>query len=168
MLGCKLADARVQRKEGRKEGRRGLISPRRTRSLFRKIARVLSSNSCTVCTELAKKVCPRLPDLATAPAGGITQPSTNFFGQLCSRRVREHTLGIRSLSTILFGINSTLVKGMTHARLTSNARIILSTCRWRRKFTTTSRRRGQIPRDPRGSGTLLHLLPGIQGANSIG
>ena len=30
-------------------------------------------------TELAKKVCPRLRDLATAPAGGITQPRTNLF-----------------------------------------------------------------------------------------
>ena len=30
-------------------------------------------------TELAKKVCPRLRDLATAPAGGITQPRTYFF-----------------------------------------------------------------------------------------
>ena len=35
-------------------------------------------------TELAKNVCPRLRDLATAPAGGITQRGTNFFGQLCS------------------------------------------------------------------------------------
>ena len=35
------------------------------------------------CTELAKKVCPRLRDLATVPAGGITQTRTNFFGQLC-------------------------------------------------------------------------------------
>ena len=35
-------------------------------------------------TELAKKVCPRLRDLATAPAGGITHPRTNFFGQLCT------------------------------------------------------------------------------------
>ena len=34
-------------------------------------------------TELAKQVCPRLCDLATAPAGGITQPRTTFFGQLC-------------------------------------------------------------------------------------
>ena len=32
-------------------------------------------------SELAKKVCPRLRDLATAPAGGITHP-TYFFGQL--------------------------------------------------------------------------------------
>ena len=31
-------------------------------------------------TELAKKVCPRLRDLATAPAGEITQPRPNFFG----------------------------------------------------------------------------------------
>ena len=37
----------------------------------------------TTNTELSKKVCPRLRDLATAPAGGITQPKTNFFGQLC-------------------------------------------------------------------------------------
>ena len=36
-------------------------------------------------TELAKKVCPRLRDLATAPAGGITQPRTNIFGQLCPK-----------------------------------------------------------------------------------
>ena len=35
-------------------------------------------------TELAKKVCPRLRDLVTAPAGGITQSRTNFFGQLCT------------------------------------------------------------------------------------
>ena len=34
-------------------------------------------------TELAKTVCPRLRDIATAPAGGITQPRTHFFGQLC-------------------------------------------------------------------------------------
>ena len=34
-------------------------------------------------TELAKKVCPRLRHLATAPAGGITKPRTHFFGQLC-------------------------------------------------------------------------------------
>ena len=32
-------------------------------------------------TGLAKKVCPRLRDLATAP---IAQPRTNFFGQLCT------------------------------------------------------------------------------------
>ena len=36
------------------------------------------------CTELAKKVCPRLRDLATVLAGGITQPRTYFFGQLCT------------------------------------------------------------------------------------
>ena len=35
-------------------------------------------------TELANKVCPRLRDLATAPAGRIMQPRTNFFGQLCT------------------------------------------------------------------------------------
>ena len=35
-------------------------------------------------TELSTKVCPRLRDLATAPAGGITQPRKNCFGQLCS------------------------------------------------------------------------------------
>ena len=29
-------------------------------------------------------MCPKLRELATAPAGGITQPRTNFFGQLCS------------------------------------------------------------------------------------
>ena len=34
-------------------------------------------------TECAKNVCPRLRDLATAPAGNITQPRTHFFGQLC-------------------------------------------------------------------------------------
>ena len=38
------------------------------------------------CTELAKRVCPRLRDLGTAPAGGITQPRTNFIGQLCILR----------------------------------------------------------------------------------
>ena len=38
------------------------------------------------CTELAKKVCPWLRDLATVPAGGITQPRTHFFGQLCTSR----------------------------------------------------------------------------------
>ena len=31
-----------------------------------------------------KKVCPRLRDLATAPAVRITQPRTNFFVQLCT------------------------------------------------------------------------------------
>ena len=30
-----------------------------------------------------QKVCPRLRDIVTTPAGGITQPRTNFFGQLC-------------------------------------------------------------------------------------
>ena len=35
-------------------------------------------------TELAKNGCPRLRDLATAPAGGITQSRTHFFGQLCN------------------------------------------------------------------------------------
>ena len=39
-------------------------------------------------TELAKKVCPRLRDLATAQTGGITQPRTTFFGQLC-RNIRN-------------------------------------------------------------------------------
>ena len=34
-------------------------------------------------TELSKKVCPRLRDRATAPAGGITQHRTNCFGELC-------------------------------------------------------------------------------------
>ena len=34
---------------------------------------------CLICTELAKKVCPRLRDLATSPAGGITQPRARFF-----------------------------------------------------------------------------------------
>ena len=34
-------------------------------------------------TELAKNFCPRLRDLATVPAGRITQPWTHFFGQLC-------------------------------------------------------------------------------------
>ena len=37
-------------------------------------------------TELAKKVYPRLRDLATAPAGGITQHRIHFFSQLCMRR----------------------------------------------------------------------------------
>ena len=40
-------------------------------------------------TELTKKVCPRLRDLATAPAGGITQPRTHFFGQLCREAASE-------------------------------------------------------------------------------
>ena len=30
-------------------------------------------------TELAKKVCPRLRELATAPAGGITHPMEHTF-----------------------------------------------------------------------------------------
>ena len=30
-------------------------------------------------TDMAKKVCPRLRDLVTAPAGEITQPRTNFL-----------------------------------------------------------------------------------------
>ena len=41
-----------------------------------------------ISTELAKKVCHRLRDLATAPAGGITQPRTNLFGQL-SRHLKQ-------------------------------------------------------------------------------
>ena len=40
--------------------------------------------SSQYCTELAKKVCPRLRDLTTAPAGGITQPRTKIFGQFCT------------------------------------------------------------------------------------
>ena len=31
----------------------------------------------------------RLRDLATAPAGGITQPRTNFFGQLCISSIQN-------------------------------------------------------------------------------
>ena len=34
-------------------------------------------------TELAKKVCPRLRDSACWHSEEITQPWTNFFGQLC-------------------------------------------------------------------------------------
>ena len=34
-------------------------------------------------TELANKVCPRLCDSASWRSGEITQPRTNFFGQLC-------------------------------------------------------------------------------------
>ena len=34
-------------------------------------------------TEFAKKVCPRLRDSACWRSGEITQPKTNFFGQLC-------------------------------------------------------------------------------------
>ena len=36
-------------------------------------------------TEFAKKVCPRLRDPATAPAGGITQPRTHFLAKLCTQ-----------------------------------------------------------------------------------
>ena len=36
-------------------------------------------------TELAKKVCPRLRDSACWRGAEITQPRTNFFGQLCMR-----------------------------------------------------------------------------------
>ena len=35
-------------------------------------------------TELAKKVCPRLRDLVTAPARGITQPRTNLIREPCT------------------------------------------------------------------------------------
>ena len=34
-------------------------------------------------TELAKKACPRLRDLTTAPAHGITQPRTNLIWEPC-------------------------------------------------------------------------------------
>ena len=40
-------------------------------------------------TELAKNFCPRLRDLATVPAGRITQPWTHFFGQLCMLDARD-------------------------------------------------------------------------------
>ena len=36
-----------------------------------------------VATELAKQVCHRLRDSACRRSGEITQPRTNFFGQLC-------------------------------------------------------------------------------------
>ena len=36
-----------------------------------------------------KKVGPRLRDLAIAPAGGITQPRTKMFGQLCTYLARS-------------------------------------------------------------------------------
>ena len=35
------------------------------------------------CTEMAKKVCPRLRELSSV-RGGITHPRTNFLGQLCT------------------------------------------------------------------------------------
>ena len=38
-----------------------------------------------VSTEMAKKVCLRFRELAPTVRGGITQPRTNFFGQLCMR-----------------------------------------------------------------------------------
>ena len=51
-----------------------------------------TTRSC--CTELAKKVCPcRLRDSACWRSGEITQPRTNFFGQLC-------TLGRRLLDSL--------------------------------------------------------------------
>ena len=37
---------------------------------------------------LDQKICSRLCDLSTAPAGGISQPRTNFFGQLCTVQQR--------------------------------------------------------------------------------
>ena len=46
-------------------------------------------------TELAKKVCPRLRDIATAPAGLIAQPRTHFFGQLCTRTRGQQRYQIR-------------------------------------------------------------------------
>ena len=39
---------------------------------------------CKICTELAKKVCPRLRDSACWRSGETTQPMTHFFGQLCN------------------------------------------------------------------------------------
>ena len=36
------------------------------------------------CTGLPNKVCPRLRDLATAPARGITQPRTNLIREPCT------------------------------------------------------------------------------------
>ena len=53
----------------------------------------------TLGTELAKNVCPRLRDLATAPAGGITQPRTTFFGQLCTPLNTQFSTDI-SLTTL--------------------------------------------------------------------
>ena len=39
------------------------------------------------CTEMAKKVCPRLRE--TSPVrGGITQPRIYFFGQLCNSKYK--------------------------------------------------------------------------------
>ena len=52
----------------------------------------LSSNKRYETTELAKKVCPRLRDLSTAPAGGITQPGTNFFGHLCTTQYKGYEI----------------------------------------------------------------------------
>ena len=46
----------------------------------------LPSSAHGSCTELAKKVCPRLHDSACWHSGEITQPRTNFFVQLCSIR----------------------------------------------------------------------------------
>ena len=50
-------------------------------------------------TELAKKVSPRLRDLAIASAGGITQPRTHFFGQLCSELLQIGTWAVQLFSS---------------------------------------------------------------------
>ena len=59
--GCKVGAACCQHETVRFEG----LTCRQKRVAFRAL------------TEFAKKVCP-------APAGGIMQPRTHFFGQLCS------------------------------------------------------------------------------------
>ena len=42
-------------------------------------------NNSHLCTEMDNKVCLRLRELVPAARGGITQPRTHFFGQLCSK-----------------------------------------------------------------------------------
>ena len=43
------------------------------------------------CTEMAKKVCPRLCDSACWRSSKIAQPRTHFFGQLCSVSAKRPT-----------------------------------------------------------------------------
>ena len=54
-----------------------------------KVSNLTSQELYLLCTELAKKVCPRLRDSACRRCGEITQPRTHFFGQLCTLMNRK-------------------------------------------------------------------------------
>ena len=67
-------------------------------------------------TELAKKVCPRLRDSTCWRSGEITQPRTNFFGQLCRmpnrfKAYRVHTSALKTANIF------------SHRRTTSSKKI---------------------------------------------